>query len=82
MGKGKTKMLVYARGKTRIFINIFLFSYADSNRYAQITKWQNGIDMVNNQNCFALNFGFDQEIPFTTFAFSNNIEVNLDLYTG
>ena len=36
--------------------------------------------MVNNQNCFALNFGFDQEIPFPTFTFSHNMEVSLDSY--
>ena len=48
--------------------------------YASITKWQSGIDMVNNQNCFALNFGYNGEIPFPSISLGFNAEISLDKY--
>ena len=34
--------------------------------YSSITKWQTGIDMINHQNCFGINFGYNGEMPIPT----------------
>ena len=34
--------------------------------YSSVTKWQTGVDMINNQNCLAINIGSNGEIPLPT----------------
>ena len=54
------------------FANVLIFNADDSyslsmfdiEAYDSKTKWQSGTDMINGQNCFALNFGYKGEIPF------------------
>ena len=36
--------------------------------------------MINNQNCFAINFGYNGEIPFLTFTMTDDNEKNLEKY--
>ena len=40
-----------------------LFSTNGYDYYSYITKWQSGTDLINNQNCFAANFGYKGELP-------------------
>ena len=39
-----------------------------SDFYSLITKWQTGTDFINNKNCFAVNFGYNGEIPMPTIS--------------
>ena len=50
--------------------------------YGRVTKWisGNGIDMINQQNCFAANFGFKGEIPIPEISFSVDDKPNLSQY--
>ena len=49
-----------------------------SEYYGSITKWQSGVDTINNQNCFAINFGFNEEIPLPTLSFSSQVHQQID----
>ena len=48
--------------------------------YGSITKWQSGVDMINNQNCIAVNFGFNGEIPIPSFSFSTKAQKKIDKF--
>ena len=51
-------------------------STAEFEGYASITRWQSDVDMVNGQNCFALNFGYSGEMPFPALAV--DLQTNLE----
>ena len=55
-------------------------SMSDVEFYSSITKWQTGQDMVNNQNCFALNFEFNGELPFASITLKLDIKPNIEKY--
>ena len=39
-----------------------------------ITKWITGIDMINNQNCYIINFGWSEELSFPQLIVNPNID--------
>ena len=43
-----------------------------------MTKWQTGMDLLNHQSCFAVNFGHNGEIPLEVISLSINMEPRLD----
>ena len=43
---------------------------SDHKLLGAITKWQYGIDMINNQNCMAFNIGYKGEIPIPETSIS------------
>ena len=49
----------------------------EADYYSMITRWQTGTDMINNQNCFAVNFGYNGEIPIPSFSLTTDIKQNL-----
>ena len=52
----------------------------DKELYSSITKWQTGTDMINTQNCFAVNFGFSGEIPLPTISLQIDKRLQLKQY--
>ena len=48
--------------------------------YSSVTKWQTGVDMINNQNCLAINIGSNGEIPLPTISLPIDIRQQLDQY--
>ena len=36
--------------------------------------------MINNQNCFAVNFGFSGEIPFPTITLTKDVQQSLEMF--
>ena len=39
-----------------------------------ITKWITGIDMINNQNCYIINFGWSEELSFPQLIVNPDID--------
>ena len=61
--------------------SLFLTKNIAANKtYSMITKWHTGTDMINTQNCFALNFGYNGEIPFPTLNLKVTNNGNLGQY--
>ena len=50
------------------------------HHYSLVTKWQTGMDLVNQQNCFAFNLGYAGNIPLPTFALPVDVDQNLQKY--
>ena len=48
--------------------------------YGYLTKWQSGDNMITHQNCFAVNFGYNGEIPFPTISIPINAQKQLDQF--
>ena len=52
----------------------------DGEFYSSITKWKTGTDVINTQNCFAVNLGFRGEIPLPTISLQIDIRQQLKHY--
>ena len=48
-----------------------------ADKVSSITKWQTGTDIINDQNCFAVNFGYTGEFPLPTINLQLDISQNL-----
>ena len=59
-------------------MSTFVLSFNNVNFFASLVKWKTGMDLINHQNCFAVNFGFDGDIPIPSFSFNAN--TNLTRY--
>ena len=56
------------------------FVMCEKDLYSAITKWQTGTDMIDNQNCFALNLGFNLETPIPSISIPLDNRQNLKHY--
>ena len=65
----------------RVVLFLYYLRYLqDHEAYGRVTKWITGTDMINHQNCFAANFGFQGKIPVPQLSFSLRSELNLGQY--
>ena len=53
-----------------VFAIIFFYFSISKGDYSKFTKWYSDLDMITQQNCFAVNFGFEAELPIPQIRMS------------